>query len=54
MNYKYFCQINGGYGPDVWEEEKEIMACDFVDAAKQAVAQAQFIGGVVVSLEQAE
>lgn len=51
---KYTALIQGGIGPDVWDEEKEISACDFSDASNQACAMASELGGQVVSLEQSE
>jgi hypothetical protein len=45
--------IVGGEGPDTWEREREIThAVDFMDAAQQAQAQADELGGFVFSLEQ--
>lgn len=52
MTYNYLALIQGGLGPDVWDEEFQISAVDFEDAAKQAVGRVQEIGGQVVSLEQ--
>jgi ribosomal protein L18E len=48
----YLALIQGGIGPDVWDREICISAVDFLDAAKQAVAKAEELGGQVVSLEQ--
>lgn len=49
---KYLVLIQGGLGPDVWDQEKDISAVDFMDAAKQAVGFAEELHGHVVSLEQ--
>lgn len=43
----YLALIQGGIGPDVWDEEKEISAVDFMDAAKQAARVAEELHGVV-------
>ena len=52
--YNYFALIQGGIGPDVWDEEFEISAIDFRDASNQAIAKAEEFGGQVVLLEQSE
>lgn len=52
MNYNYTALIQGGLGPDVWDQEVQISAVDFMDAAKQAVARAEEYSGHVVTLEQ--
>jgi hypothetical protein len=54
MNYNYLALIQGGIGPDVWDKELLISAVDFRDAANQAIAKAEELGGCVVSLEQNE
>ena len=51
---KYLAEIQGGLGPDVWDQEQEIDAADFLDAANQAVGWAEGLGGQVVSLTQSE
>lgn len=48
MNYLAF--IIGGEGPDVWDKEILISATDISDAAKQAQAKAEELGGEVVQL----
>lgn len=52
MNFNYLALIVGGVGPDVWEKEENISAADFMDAAGQAQAKADELGGQVVMLEQ--
>ena len=43
----YLALIYGGQGPDVWDLWKDISACDFEDATKQAMALAQDLHGEV-------
>lgn len=52
--YKYFATAQGGEGPDVWDRVKEFSAADFMDAASQANAWAQELGGFVAELYQSE
>lgn len=52
MKYNYLALIQGGLGPDVWDRELKISAADFRDAASQATAQAEELGGQVVELSQ--
>lgn len=52
--YNYLALIQGGLGPDVWDKELPISAVDFRDAANQAIAQAEELGGHVVRVEQSE
>ena len=52
MNYNYLALIQGGIGPDVWDKELKISAADFRDAASQAAAKAEELGGQVVELNQ--
>lgn len=52
MKYSYLANITGGIGPDVWDRELEIVAEDFMDAAKQATDEAKELRGQVVLLEQ--
>ena len=52
MNYNYLALIQGGIGPDVWNKELKISAADFRDAASQAAAKAEELGGQVVELNQ--
>lgn len=52
MNFYYLALIVGGVGPDVWDKEEDISAADFMDAAGQAQAKADELGGQVVMLEQ--
>lgn len=54
MKYNYLALIQGGIGPDVWDKELTISAVDFRDASSQAIAQAEDLGGQVVSVEQSE
>jgi hypothetical protein len=49
---KYLALIQGGIGPDVWDKELQISAVDFRDAANQAAACAEDLGGQVVELNQ--
>ena len=50
----YYALIQGGVGPDVWDREVKIDGVDFMDAAGQASARAEELGGSVVSLEQSQ
>lgn len=52
MNYNYFAFVQGGLGPDVWDRELQITAVDFQHASSIALAEAEELGGHVVSLEQ--
>ena len=52
MNYNYLALIQGGIGPDVWDKEMQISGVDFRDAANQATARAEELGGQVVELNQ--
>ena len=52
MNFIAF--IQGGEGEDIWDRQKLISAADFEDAAKQASAYAEDLGGQVVSLAQSD
>lgn len=52
MNETYTAMIQGGRGPDVWDNEVQISAVDFKDASDQAIAGAEEAGGIVVALEQ--
>jgi hypothetical protein len=54
MKYNFLAVIQGGLGPDVWDRELTISAVDFRDAANQAIAQADELGGHVTSLEQTD
>lgn len=51
---QFLAQIQGGIGPDVWDKEFFIDAADFADAAQQASAKADDIGGQVTQLEQCD
>lgn len=51
---QYMAQIQGGVGPDVWDKECFIDASDFADAAQQASAKADDLGGQVTLLEQCD
>lgn len=51
---QFLAQIQGGIGPDVWDKEVFIDAADFSDAAQQASAKADDIGGQVTLLEQCD
>lgn len=48
----FLTEIQGGIGEDVWDREIEISAADFRDAANQAIAHAEELGGQVVMLQQ--
>jgi len=52
IEYNYLALIQGGIGPDVWDKEMQISAVDFRDAANQATARAEALGGHVVELNQ--
>lgn len=52
MSFNYSAFIIGGEGPDVWDKEVEIYACDFADAASQAVGKAEQMHGHLVRVEQ--
>lgn len=52
MNDNYLALIQGGLGPDVWDKELKIFAADFCDAAIQAAAKAEELGGQVVELSR--
>ena len=52
IEYNYLALIQGGIGPDVWDKEMQISAVDFRDAANQATARAEELGGQVVELNQ--
>lgn len=52
MSIRYLAIIQGGIGPDVWDREVKISAADFLDAANQANAKAEELGGQVIILEQ--
>lgn len=53
MKYNNFlAMIQGGLGPDVWDKEVLLFAVDFRDAANQALARAEEMGGQVVLLQQ--
>lgn len=52
MTYNYLALIQSGLGPDVWDKEMQISAVDFRDAANQAAARAEELGGQVVQLDQ--
>lgn len=52
IEYNYLALIQGGIGPDVWDKEMQISAVDFCDAANQATARAEELGGQVVELNQ--
>lgn len=54
MEFKYFAEIQGGVGPDVWDKEIEILAPSFMDAAVQAYRKAQELGGFVTCLSQTD
>ena len=47
---KYLVEIQGGIGPDVWDQEHVISGADFRDAANQAAAWAEEMHGIVVAL----
>lgn len=49
---KYQAMIVGGIGDDVWDEDLEIDAADFEDAAEQANGKADSRGGRVYLLEE--
>lgn len=51
-NCNYYALIQGGIGPDVWDNEVPLSAVDFRDACNQALAKAEELGGQVTSLEQ--
>lgn len=51
---QFLAQIQGGIGPDVWDKECFIDAADFADAAQQASAKADDVGGQVTLLEQCD
>lgn len=51
MKPNYLAMIQGGIGPDVWEKEISITACDFADAATQACNIANENSACVVSLD---
>ena len=51
---KYMAQIQGGIGPDVWDHDTFIDASDFMDAAQQASARADEMGGQVTFLDQCD
>jgi len=51
---QYMAQIQGGAGPDVWDNEVFIDASDFMDAAQQASAEAEESGGQVTFLDQCD
>lgn len=51
---QFLAQIQGGIGPDVWDKECFIDAADFADAAQQASAKADDLGGQVTLLEQCD
>jgi hypothetical protein len=49
---KFTALIQGGLGPDAWDQEVEIDAENITDAVQQAVGKAADAGGQVVSIEQ--
>jgi hypothetical protein len=51
---QYMAQIQGGIGPDVWDRDIFIDAADFMDAAQQASANANDLGGQVTFLDQCD
>ena len=51
---QYMAQIQGGVGPDVWDRDVFIYAADFMDAAQQASARADDMGGQVTFLDQCD
>lgn len=51
---RYLAIIFGGEGPDVWDKELQISACDFSDALHQAESTAEDAGGELFSLEKWE
>ena len=51
---EFLAIIQGGIGPDEWEEELKIeFADDFMDAAVQAQGYAEEMNGFVYSIEMA-
>lgn len=48
---EWLAMIYGGVGPNVWDKEVTFTATDFMDAAQQAAAKADELGGEVSSLE---
>lgn len=51
---QYMAQIQGGVGPDIWDRDVFIDAADFMDAAQQASAKADELGGQVTFLDQCD
>lgn len=48
---KWLAILYGGEGPDVWDKEVTLNASEFMDAAQQAAAKADELGGYVSSIE---
>lgn len=47
---KCLALIQGGLGPDVWENEITVDGVDWQDIVKQALAKAEDAGGCLVSV----
>ena len=48
----YHALIQGGAGPDDWSDVLKVEATDIVEAARQARAKANAMGGAVVKIEK--
>lgn len=51
-SFNYWAFMVGGSGPDVWDKEIKISACDIEDAVKQAMGEAEECGGWICRVEQ--
>lgn len=54
MTFKFYALVQGGIGPDVWDNHVEIDAPDIKDALAQATARAEEAGGQVMEISQSD
>jgi len=52
MKLKFIALVSGGEGPDVWDKELCMDACDILDAMNQAIHWTKHKGGTVMSVVQ--